>query len=793
MKGDVSFSIGYSKKTYSKKMKIKKKLLTLLFSTIFFTYPIFADSIQLSYDGNIHSYTLDSIELIVDNQIIDNISMPPIQLNGRVLVPAREVFEPLGAQVEWKPSEKKVYIDYNGSLIVLEIDNTVVWKDGNLIDLDAPAKIINEKIMIPARFVAENLGLNVLWDNNARIISIDNKKTESGGSDEKYEDSNNIEEPIIKENSSLIKPSNSSKPIIQGNNLTKDKLVYEHNVSYESAYSLMNSNKALKSAAIDIEDTKSSITIYFDNPITSIDAFKNQNKIVVDIKNCNNLLSNTINLSNPYVEKIRTSQFNESDTRVVLDLKTSVEFKAILSTDKKSLTIDMQNSPLTYFQVEEIGNSNRLYLENIFSNQIQVLPNSSGSIIEITVPNTYIENSILWNDVKGLYIKNVSMKNTNNSVVIQIDTLNNPKLSINQHTNTDGEYYGTTIDLNSQKNKNITYTTGTHPKITIPKIDGLKIAESSILDDYRNRKIIVDLGKNFGDTIENKVLNTSDLWMGKVEIKTDTTTKIIFNEKSILAYNIIENQDSYEIQFLLPKEKYSKILVLDPGHGGTDSGSSSGNYIEKNMINQQIKEITRLLEKNASIKTYITREESLYRPLDFRTNLANEVHADFYLSLHYNCFTNSSVNGTEMLYHPTKNALDQKIAQYLQNEFVNKLNLTDRKVKSRPDLYVLRNSNMSAVLIEVGFLSNPQEAAKLTNPEFISKTAKTIYDSILYIFNNYVKSGTKTYKELSLITTPNEVSQSNTTSNYEEEAFDLNEFETNQSHDIEESFVVVQS
>ena len=120
------------------------------------------------------------INLYINNKLIDTKDMPPVNLNGRVLVPAREVFEPMGALVEWKAAEKKAYILYQDSLLVLEVGNKEAWLNGAIEPLDMPAQIINGKIMLPVRFVSETMGFDVLWQELTQSVYIAGKYAAPG-------------------------------------------------------------------------------------------------------------------------------------------------------------------------------------------------------------------------------------------------------------------------------------------------------------------------------------------------------------------------------------------------------------------------------------------------------------------------------------------------------------------------------------------------------------------------------------------------------------------------------------
>ncbi|OGO84412.1 MAG: hypothetical protein A2Y22_05425 [Clostridiales bacterium GWD2_32_59] len=128
----------------------------------------------LEYDGQMHEYTASPIKLMVNGEVV-NTEVPSVILEGRTMVPARDVFEKLGAKVQWDEKYKQVYITYGGKAIILIINNKTVYINQISSELDVPAKLINGKTMIPAAFVARGLGFNVDWNGARRIVSIQDK------------------------------------------------------------------------------------------------------------------------------------------------------------------------------------------------------------------------------------------------------------------------------------------------------------------------------------------------------------------------------------------------------------------------------------------------------------------------------------------------------------------------------------------------------------------------------------------------------------------------------------------
>ncbi|MGL4736927.1 MAG: N-acetylmuramoyl-L-alanine amidase [Cellulosilyticaceae bacterium] len=175
-----------------------KKYLFLIITLVVFSMGMTktqATPLELVYDGSTHVYDLAPITLYIEDTLVETYAMPPVQIEEVTLVPIREVFEPMGAFVEWKEGEKKAYIAYQDTLIVLEMNNPEVWLNGETFALDLPAKTINNKIMVPVRFISEQLGFEVRWDGGSRTIRINSpietlpEIEESEETEDKQEDS----------------------------------------------------------------------------------------------------------------------------------------------------------------------------------------------------------------------------------------------------------------------------------------------------------------------------------------------------------------------------------------------------------------------------------------------------------------------------------------------------------------------------------------------------------------------------------------------------------------------------
>lgn len=133
---------------------------------------------EIYYDGAWHTYTGNFFQLKLDNELL-KCEVPPIVFNDYSVVPARDVFEKLGAEVVWNGQREQVIINYKTTNIILYINNKMAYKNGRADLMPIAPKIINGKTMIPARYVSESIGFDVSFDSKTDTISIQTGKTQS--------------------------------------------------------------------------------------------------------------------------------------------------------------------------------------------------------------------------------------------------------------------------------------------------------------------------------------------------------------------------------------------------------------------------------------------------------------------------------------------------------------------------------------------------------------------------------------------------------------------------------------
>ncbi|MBR1737647.1 MAG: N-acetylmuramoyl-L-alanine amidase [Firmicutes bacterium] len=172
-------------------------------------------------------------------------------------------------------------------------------------------------------------------------------------------------------------------------------------------------------------------------------------------------------------------------------------------------------------------------------------------------------------------------------------------------------------------------------------------------------------------------------------------------------------------------------IVIDAGHGGFDPGKVA-NGIDEKVINLQIAHKLQLyLEQGGSyVLNTRTEDNSLSEgkrgDLKERINIANSDDVDMMISIHQNSFPSESVRGAQVFYY--KSSQESKLlAQAIQKRIRNADKTNKREAKASGDYYILKKSNVPAVIVECGFLSNDEEKENLQNEKYQERIAWAIY------------------------------------------------------------------
>ena len=172
------------------------------------------------------------------------------------------------------------------------------------------------------------------------------------------------------------------------------------------------------------------------------------------------------------------------------------------------------------------------------------------------------------------------------------------------------------------------------------------------------------------------------------------------------------------------------IVCIDAGHGGRDPGAVYNNYKEK-VFALTISELTIGLLEMDGLSVITTRINDYYLKRQQRAEIANRSLADLFVSLHINSFPNPTANGIET-YYRLGHKSSRIAANLTQSKLIQDLPLRNRGVKSGT-FYVLTETNkdMTAILCELGFITNSHDRYLITSREFQVQAAKCIANGVL--------------------------------------------------------------
>jgi len=344
-----------------------------------------------------------------------------------------------------------------------------------------------------------------------------------------------------------------------------------------------------------------------------------------------------------------------------------------------------------------------------------------------------------------------------------------------------GEYLHFDVKRFKEKLKKLSPPKKTYVKILSQNPLKIKTSNHYRIYDLKHKKLhtkVIDIfnaifpKRLFKKRYKDVVVKISQYNKSIVRVVLYSKKPIKANIKKLKSIFAIEFQKSPSFSNLVKKQK---IIVIDPGHGGKDSGGVGiGKRKEKIAVLKIAKYLKSYLQK-AGYKVYLTRNRDIFRTLKWRTHFANQKKADLFISIHCNIAPKhiKYPKGIETYYlSPARSERAMRVAK-IENKELTKLNSLDQRVilkflnkeriiastkfaidvqrgmlnnlkkhfKSIEDggvkpapFWVLVGTQMPAILIETGYLTNPMEAKRLFNPTYQRYLAQGIAKGVKEYF-----------------------------------------------------------
>lgn len=290
------------------------------------------------------------------------------------------------------------------------------------------------------------------------------------------------------------------------------------------------------------------------------------------------------------------------------------------------------------------------------------------------------------------------------------------------------------IDKNNVAPANYDYTPA--------KIESFTYEEDSSKITYTvklNKKVpFVASEKRVFDVINEKYEPSADgldITLYNINGYPDSKYELNFNQENMLFGYKINFTDGNEFKVEIKKTPQSEtlkglVITLDPGHGGSEYGAIGCLGTKEKDVNLSIALKTKDLLEKAGAKVYITRTDDSYLGLHDRVKFSQKNNSDIFISIHSNALPDSLAetyrSGTSTYYFYPQSA---PLARALITTMTKELRTANDKVRQE-SFAVIRNHESVSVLVEVGYMINPEDNSKLVNPEFQQKAALSILHGI---------------------------------------------------------------
>lgn len=667
-------------------MNWKKLLLTTLALGLLGATTVYGEQVKMDlfYNGKHHAYAAKEVKIEIDGKAMVPKDMPAVIIDGRTMLPMRQIAQELGCEVNWNEAAKQIYVMRGSDIIVFTVDSKTGYENGKEFTMDVPATIVNDRTMLPVRVLADALHLNIKWNDPNRIVSIQSGDT------------------VVKDEPKAPESGQTTAGTLTG-------------IQTPSA-----------------KDADQTFTIQADGPMGRYEkTFVDDQKIVLDFYGAKSSLPGEITKTNSdIVTGIRTATHEnngDSFTRVVFDLSGKKKYEVTQSADKKNITISFGKTTVDKISAVHSQNKDIITIGGTGSFGASVAMTADPQKIVVTIPNCQSNLSDKINTADLQYVldgKVDTSKGNTVELVLAVEDL--VQYSYREETqNLILEIYPTTLkNMRYDKNANVLY---------LDKKDKIDTGSVKFEDHYLDGYFDVTLPGDYESDYGYGTYDVKGTVVENIEVSTKGgNTTFRFKQNRISAYEVTDEGDSYAIRVKNPKEVYDKVLLLDAGHGGKDPGTSGNGMQEKNLNLTIAQKIAQKLQ-GSGIKVYMTRDSDVYPENSTRAKTANDI-ADLMVSIHMNSGPETA-NGTETLYqvHANDNGArltSKQLAEILQGKVVSATGNTNRGAKLWTDVLILNRTTVPAVIVEVIFITNTGDALKISNPAYQDQVAQAIADGI---------------------------------------------------------------
>ena len=698
----------------------------------------------------------------------------PVRSNGAILVRSKALAESIGARLRWLGSINTLSMTKNGKTVKMMVDSPYIQINSHAIRTDSPMVIKDNYTYIPFTDIMDVFGFLIEYDKYSNEYYLfkpeSHLKEISWGPDRQ---------------SLILKMDNIAPYRLRLTDDPKKLIIEIEKAAVEEDFidKVSDKNYYLKSRRIENQATLQIVlTSKYPLPIKSDEVISEENgnlliQFMPQIASINWLQNDTLEIKangdinkpevsfleeprrmvldipglllsefekrldeNQWIKDVRVSQFQFEPTvlRVVLDLK-----------EKKYLNIVQQeaNNKILLKPARRARVFDLAYKDHkiTFKTDAPIEPDmftlENPSRLVVNLFNTYREDNMAGEiDVKENIVKKIRVGRFDSQIVRIVADLSEMTAYEWEQQQYSKNIYIHRISLANKFDNIELLDQNIYTNINI-NVSG-KVNYEVKKFSYPHR-IVVDIsGKEITPdevALPEPVGIIKELRMGRFELDDETVTRIVFELDEYYNHNVVSDNPDNKINIALAKSEIqseNNLIVLDAGHGGFDPGAVGKNNVQEKEVNLEIVKRLESILKSHGFKVKLTRSDDTFISLNQRVKFANNNGARLFISIHNNSSSKNTSEGTETYIAPRKTGDSLLLAENIQRQLINRLKLVDRGVK-KEHLYVIKYTEMPAVLVEVAFLSNSEEEKLLQEDKFITEAAVAISQGIFNYFEKF--------------------------------------------------------
>lgn len=452
------------------------------------------------------------------------------------------------------------------------------------------------------------------------------------------------------------------------------------------------------------------------------------NRLVVDIIGVKaHFTLNCDPVTDAIVKKVRFNQLNPGTVRLVFDLNQQMGYRIVSVPDRPSQVLVVFNYEVSAIDFFKRDNERKVYIKTSYPAVYTVKTFNDPNRLIIDFDGATLTGGSAPIPGDGKWVRKVRMSQFSGGVVrVVLDLLGDqPCFVLHSRENPN------LIEIRTVQTVNkLSWSEGDQQEKLTIEADGELVPEITKL--VKPERIEVDLDySQFAPGLELPELKSSQVNGVRLTTLSRTEIRVAVDLAYFVGYDSQLSPDRRRLTLSFQKSPLiGKTVVLDPGHGGVDSGACGRQGIREKEVNLEVAMRLKDLLETAGAAVVLTRTDDSFIGLYERPFIANFLVADLFISIHTNNHPDLSVNGIEIWIHHDRNGA-QMLAQDVLKNIVQTTGFRQLSVKYEDNFVVTREAQMPGILVELGFLSNFQEESIIQTPEFRQKAAQGIFQGIM--------------------------------------------------------------